>query len=79
MNVKQVIWVAFCSISAILAISLLMTAFRPLLAKPGFLGIVVFFVIIMVATIYYYLGRQIQGEAQMVRIEISKTVYCLEP
>mgnify|MGYP001054288245 CR=1 FL=1 len=67
MNIKQFIWVAFCSVSAILVISLLMTGFRPLLAKPGFLGIVVFFVIIMVATIYYYLGRQIQGEAQVVR------------
>ena len=57
MNIKQFIWVAFFSISAIFAMSLLMTGFRPLLSRPIFLGLMLFFILLIVVLIYNYLGE----------------------
>jgi len=57
MNLKQFVWIAFCSIIAIFVAIFLMTGFRALLAIPIFLGLVVAFVGFIVIATYFYLGR----------------------
>ncbi len=57
MNLKQFVWIAFCSISAIFVLIFLMTGFRALLAIPIFLGLVVAFATFIVVATYFYLGR----------------------